>query len=313
MFPGTPPGSFVESVDAHGGATTVEQLRPVQGTIIHHMTAAAKQDQELGREIIKYLKQDIELTPFATALALALSRIHRFEDSLFTLLKTKVTRYYRDQDRRSNSSWLWENTEPGSDFGSVLMATVDNSADWDQVAHGLLVLGMELMDCGRAETKMGSPAALTCKLGSELLHQTFEMHPRLRPEILDQVLARITTKQSGSTEQYTTLLATIVQEGMHMLMQNAEKIRAFFDHISFVAPHAAIGLLRATMPLVVLSNPLRDALMLVLRKSMFSRDLNARLIAIKGFLLLLGVLKVGHFNRPRCCCCCCCCARVPCC
>ena len=77
-----------------------------------------------------------------------------------------------------------------------------------------------------------------------------------------------------------------------MMMDNVEKIRAFFDHISFVAPKAAIGLLEATMPLVVISNPLRDALMLVLRKSMFNRDVSARMIAIKGFLLLLGELKV---------------------
>ena len=37
--------------------------------------------------MVKYLKSDVEFTPFATALALALSRIHRFEDSVFGLLK----------------------------------------------------------------------------------------------------------------------------------------------------------------------------------------------------------------------------------
>ena len=36
--------SFVEN-SSEGSNITLEQLRPVQGTIIHHMTAAAKQDQ----------------------------------------------------------------------------------------------------------------------------------------------------------------------------------------------------------------------------------------------------------------------------
>ena len=41
----------------------------------------------------------------------------------------------------------------------------------------------------------------------------YQYPQRLRPEILDLVLSRICSKSSGSTEQYTSLLASIVQEG----------------------------------------------------------------------------------------------------
>ena len=39
-----------------GENTSVETLRHTEGTIILHISFAVKQDQELGREFIKYLK-----------------------------------------------------------------------------------------------------------------------------------------------------------------------------------------------------------------------------------------------------------------
>lgn len=283
--------SFVEPAGPKS-TITMDVLRPILGTVIHHMSSASKQDQGLGREIIKYLKSGIEISPFATALGLSLSRIHRFEDSIFGLLKGQVVNFFKENDRRAASSWLLENTEPGTDFGETLKVTVQNSADWDQVAHGLVILSMSLVDGGRSDGKEHSPANMCANVGCELLRQLFEVHPRLRPEILDMMLARITTKSGAATELFTKFLADIVQDGMHMMMENISKIKGFFDHISFISPNTAIGVLRATMPLVVVSPSLRDTLMLVLRKSMFSRDLNARLIAIKGFLLFLRELKM---------------------
>eukprot|EP00040_Diaphanoeca_grandis_P036746 m.235879 g.235879 ORF g.235879 m.235879 type:complete len:1292 (-) comp33672_c0_seq1:320-4195(-) len=284
--------SFVDPADASSSIGS-EALRPIQGTIILHVSFAAKQDQELGREILKYLKSDIELGPFATALALSLSRIQRFEDSALGLLKARVTTYFRNKARQTSSPWLKANVAESSNFGNTLLATVENSAsNWDQVAHGLVILATVLMDGCRTDSKEAS-SYLACELGAKILQQTFELHLDLRPEILDQILSRVIVKSSSATEQYTQLLSQMVHKGPHMMMENVQKIREMFDYISYISVTVACGLLKATMPLIVLCNPLRDSLMLVLRKSMFSRDLNARLIATKGFLLLLEELKVG--------------------
>jgi hypothetical protein len=45
--------------------------------------------QELGREVIKTLKNARSLTPFATAVALSVAHVHRFEDAVFDMLKVK--------------------------------------------------------------------------------------------------------------------------------------------------------------------------------------------------------------------------------
>lgn len=71
------------------------RLRAVKGTVLLHISYAAKQDQvnrflaifftmacaeilvflqELGREILKFLKSEEELSPFATAVALSVVR-----------------------------------------------------------------------------------------------------------------------------------------------------------------------------------------------------------------------------------------------
>lgn len=44
------------SADLMSDATCLTTLRQIEGTVILHITQAVKQDQELGKELIKYLK-----------------------------------------------------------------------------------------------------------------------------------------------------------------------------------------------------------------------------------------------------------------
>ena len=49
------------------------------------------------------------------------------------------------------------------------------------------------------------------------------------------------------------------------------QVREVFDYLSLLSPGTAAGLLRAIQPLLKHSMALKDALMLILRKAMFSR------------------------------------------
>ena len=51
--------------------------------------------------------------------------------------------------------------------------------------------------------------------------------------------------------------------------------------------------MQALVPLLATNASLRDHTMLVLRKSMFSREVDARSVAVEGFVVLLESLKVG--------------------
>ena len=56
----------------------------MEGTVMLHMSFAIKQDQELGKELIRYVKNDKShaLETFPVACLLSAARIHRLEDSV---------------------------------------------------------------------------------------------------------------------------------------------------------------------------------------------------------------------------------------
>mmetsp|Transcript_29805 Transcript_29805/g.89121 ORF Transcript_29805/g.89121 Transcript_29805/m.89121 type:complete len:1366 (+) Transcript_29805:52-4149(+) len=274
------------------------RLRAVKGTVLLHISYAAKQDQELGREVQKFVKAEVRLSPFALAVALSVANIHRFQDQVFDEIKGRVLSHYRDADRHGASSWINEAVGAWSTDGAIpetVMATLEDAASsWDQVTHGLVLLGATLMDsCKYDANQPLSPGHLACMLGSRILKKTFEICVDLRPEILDQVLSRVVTRATGSVEQYLELLCGITSLGQHVLVEHAAKVREAFDYVACLEHTVAVGLLRAVQPLVRGSSALRDALILVLRKALFNRDINARKVAASGLLMLMEDLPGG--------------------
>jgi Fanconi anemia group I protein len=56
-----------------------------------------------------------------------------------------------------------------------------------------------------------------------------------------------------------------------ILLDSLPKVREAFDYLSYLPPNTAQALLKAVQPLLKISMTLKDALILVLRKAMFSR------------------------------------------
>ncbi|XP_048585448.1 Fanconi anemia group I protein isoform X2 [Nematostella vectensis] len=281
-----------------------DQLRHMEGTVILHVTFAIKQDQELGRELIKYLKAYQNspshiLTPYTVALALSVTQIHRFEENVFDFLKASIIKSFKDDERRSQSKWIKENVPETSEVYDHILETVQNSLfGWDHVTHGLVQLGFILMDCFGPKTfdtqssSIASPAQQACKLGSALLLDTFKAHEMVRTEILQQILNRVITKATTPVSHFVDLLSSAVASAPHVLLESLPKVKEALDYLSFLPPSTAVGLLKALQPLMKISLSLRDTLILVLRKAMFSRQLDARKIAVSGFLLILKHFKV---------------------
>lgn len=161
----TPDGS--DAMAADGPALTKERLRPVQGTCILHISFAAKQDQELGKEFVKYLKSGVKLTTFSLALALALARIHRFETQIFDLVKNMISKSFREKERESKSRWISELSSVAVDVELLFEEAVDACTfGWDQAIHGLLLIGFALMDTYKLDTNPSaspSPAHRVCR------------------------------------------------------------------------------------------------------------------------------------------------------
>ncbi|KAJ0047314.1 hypothetical protein NL108_004221, partial [Boleophthalmus pectinirostris] len=283
-----------------------DQLRHVEGTIILHIVFAIRLDHELGREFLKTFKTSYtDMCPFSVALLLSVARIQRYEEQVFDLLKGAVIKSFKDEQLQQGSKILKDLLPPHRSVSQMILDTVKNSVfGWDHVTQGLVQLGFFLMDnfgpkpgpFGKAAESSASlartPNQQACKLGGQVLLLGFKMHEPLRGEILEQVLNRLVTKTASPVTHYLDLFTDIVVSAPMILLESSSKVIETFDQLSYLPLATVQGLLKAVQPLLKVSMSLKDALILVLRKSMFSSQLDGRKSAVTGFLLLLKNFKV---------------------
>ncbi|XP_059036006.1 Fanconi anemia group I protein isoform X3 [Mustela lutreola] len=296
------------------------ELRHVEGTIILHIVFAIKLDCELGRELLKHLKAGQQgdfsnnICPFSIALLLSVTRIQRFEEQVFDLLKSLVVKSFKDRQLLQSSKFLQNLVPHRSCVSTMILEVVKNSVhSWDHVTQGLVEFGFILMDSygpkkildGKSiETSSGLskiPNQHACKLGANILLETFKIHEMIRQEILEQVLNRVVTRASSPISHFLDLLSSIIVYAPLVLQSCSSKITETFDYFSFLPLQTVQGLLKAVQPLLKISMSVRDSLILVLRKAMFASQLDARKSAVAGFLLLLKNFKVlGSLSSSQC-------------
>uniref|UniRef100_A0A4W3ITH4 FA complementation group I n=1 Tax=Callorhinchus milii TaxID=7868 RepID=A0A4W3ITH4_CALMI len=309
-----------ESTELEVATVPQEQLRHVEGTVILHIVFAIKLDHDLGRELIKCLKAGQQgdssrlLCSFNMALILSVTRIHRFEDQVFDLLKATIIKSLKDSQFQQNSRFLQDLMPTPSSVSDMILETVANSVfGWDHVTQALVQMGFILMDSfgpkagpfGKAaETSTNgirSPSQQACRLGAAILLQTFKVHEPIRSEILEQVLNRVVTRSTLPINHYLDLLSDIVVSAPLILLDSSSKVIEAFDHLSYLPLSTVQGLLKAIRPLLKVSMSMKDSLILVLRKAMFSSHLDSRKSAVAGFLLLLKNFKVlGSLASSQC-------------
>uniref|UniRef100_A0A8C9K0G9 FA complementation group I n=1 Tax=Panthera tigris altaica TaxID=74533 RepID=A0A8C9K0G9_PANTA len=291
------------------------ELRHVEGTVILHIVFAIKLDCELGRELLKHFKTGQQgdfsnnTCPFSIALLLSITRIQRFEEQKASIIKS-----FKDLQLLQGSKFLQNLVPHRSCVSTLILEVVKNSVhSWDHVTQGLVELGFILMDSygpkkildGKAiETSSclsKKPTQHACKLGADILLETFKIHEMIRQEILEQVFNRVVTRASSPISHFLDLLSNIIMYAPLVLQSCSAKVTETFDYLSFLPLQTVQGLLKAVQPLLKVSMSVRDSLILVLRKAMFASQLDARKAAVAGFLLLLKNFKVlGSLSSSQC-------------
>ncbi|NXQ95124.1 FANCI protein, partial [Sagittarius serpentarius] len=309
-----------QSVDLEVATMPLDQLRHVEGTVILHIVSVINLDQDLGEELIRHLKTEQQkdpgraLCPFSVALLLSVAVKHRLQEQIFDFLKTSITRSCKDLQFLQASKFLQDLFPQQYDVTTVILEVVKNSAfGWDHVTQGLVGLGFSLMESYEPKKPFGGKAADTsyglskmpaqqaCRLGASILLETFKVHEPIRSDILEQVLNRVLTKAASPVSHFIDLLSNIVVSAPLVLQTSSSKVTETFDNLSFLPIDTVQGLLRAVQPLLKVSMSVRDSLILVLQKAIFSRQLDARKAAVAGFLLLLRNFKVlGSLSSSQC-------------
>ncbi|XP_067128123.1 Fanconi anemia group I protein isoform X2 [Centruroides vittatus] len=289
---------------------SVDTIKHIEGTVILHITFAAKQDQEIGKEFVKLLKNSQHqpehlLSSFCIALALSIAKMQRFEEQIIDVLKHIVIYYFQENEKKTHSYWMREMLSANYNLSALILETIKTSKfGWDYVTQSLVKLGFTLMDSFGPKGTFGkipdigvfhtayTPNENASSLGAEILQETFKIHETVREEILQQILNRVITKTSRPVFHYIDVIAKTIKAAPQQLLDILRKFREILDYVPFLPYPSAITFLRALTPLLKISSPLKDALMVVLRKALFHREIDARKVAISGFLIVLRNFKL---------------------
>ena len=70
---------------------------------------------------------------------------------------------------------------------------------------------------------------------------------------------------------FVGLLSNLVKCAPQVILNSLSKVLEAFDYLTYLPATTAEALLKAVRPLLRVSMPLKDSLILILRKAMFSR------------------------------------------
>lgn len=278
-----------------------KDLTAIVSTIILHFSYAVGQDQELGTELLKHMKngKTAYLSSFSLACLLTMTRIHRFEDSVLDYLKSSILTVFRDQEKMQKDSWVlqFEGMSPPPILDMFYDIIRKLPFDLEQLTPSVVQCGVHIMDyaappspwkASDAIKKHGpkSPNERACELGASILAETFKTQASARTEILDCIMSRIVTK-SSNTVYFLDLLESITMDCPDALEEHLSRVKESLDYLSFLTPSTAVRLMAAVKDVAKQNRSFRDSLILILRKSLFSKNLESRQVALSGFLLLL--------------------------
>eukprot|EP01114_Cavostelium_apophysatum_P022181 TRINITY_DN7943_c0_g1_i1.p1 TRINITY_DN7943_c0_g1~~TRINITY_DN7943_c0_g1_i1.p1 ORF type:complete len:1311 (-),score=418.94 TRINITY_DN7943_c0_g1_i1:270-4202(-) len=279
--------------------TSLRQLHEVEGTLLLSIDFAVKQDQALGTQVLKLLSGPHRWSAFNLAVLLTMSRIQRFEDKVFAVLKSSVSTFFKAQSRdfsgaESAFAALSEN-QKSVDRALVEIAK-SNGGDqggWDGVMQPLVHFGLTLMD---TSTKFGESSSVNAiLLGHEILLNAFVKNQLVRGEVVEQILSRIITSSDNGL-YFAEFLKNLCQDARQILLEFVSKIKEALDHLSHIQPQVAEKFLEAIQPVLSLNSGLQDHVVLVLRKAMFNREVESRSTAVTGFIV---ILKSLNFQRSQ--------------
>ncbi|RKP34223.1 FANCI solenoid 2-domain-containing protein, partial [Dimargaris cristalligena] len=270
------------------------------------------------------------LGPFLLSVLLAIAKIHRFETAVLDLVKGKICTFYRNSQksqlvlsgRGNGRTPVADNTLTDTFHRLACNANVG----WDQTIPSLIQLALVLLDVASGGSQgtssffakpkerpirstiiqavIDSQQRLVDKetssdnvgqdpigqLGISTLQLIFQHHRMVRTDVLDQVIARIEFRAESSPSCIELLGRLVAEFPETLATEYLTKIKELFNGLVYLPPDVAEQVMLVVLPLTHYDQGFCDHLMLVLRKHMFSRDLEGRQVALVGLLVFLTTL-----------------------
>ena len=215
------------------------------------------------------------------------------------------------------------------DLSVILQRLVAHSAaGWDIVVPALVQLGVSLIEGTPAKdvvipasmwageplsamqfVEAPPPPVFVAAVGTRLLRDTFHRHKAARPAVIEQILSRV-GMLDARMHVFLSLLSVLCRTWPHLVLDHSSKLKVILclfcfvhalahaaaalqeslEYLHHLSPESAHFFLTAITPVLQQRRELRDSLMLVLRKALFQRALETRIVAVDGFASVLHLL-----------------------
>ncbi|XP_047473647.1 Fanconi anemia group I protein-like [Penaeus chinensis] len=272
------------------------ELTEAQGTVILHVTHQAQYNPALVKDYLKFVKTSTWLTerlitPFNLALSLSLASIEKYQDQIIESLKSCLLKSFRQQERSRQSQWLRETWGDNCNITAAFRTTIDNCImGWDQVSQGLVQLGFSLLESGGGPKGETYASQRAVELASVILPLILKKQPHIARTVISQLSNFILS--ASSPLQYIDILGKLAKVSPLVMLEHLNLIRELLEYLVFLPLPVATHLLHALLPLLKMSMTLKDALMITLRKMLFSKQVESRQVAVRGFLQFLRHFRV---------------------
>ncbi|XP_034234146.1 Fanconi anemia group I protein homolog [Thrips palmi] len=282
-----------------------EDTKQALGTVLYHVNKVAgcyASIKDFVNTMAKVAKGAPEavLQPIIVSMLFSIATVSTYEDQVFSILRTSITRGVLEMEKRKESAWMRDIRINKVNIQELINTLIDCCKDGQLgVEEGLVNLAFELL---RVPLIRGKEAASdqVWHFGTFILLRLMRYQRHVANSVLQRLCDCIITGEG--VQQYIKCLGQMCRDVRLVIMEQQSAIVGLLSYLRVIQWNVARDIVIAVMPIVLLASGVRDNLILVLRKALFSRDTNTRKVAVHGFIEMLKNLRLeagslGHLSQ----------------
>lgn len=296
---------------ANGGGTSGREIKVLLSTMVYHVDLVLKHDESISKVFMaEYEFRMKDLTSFDIGLLLTIATQEKYEARVNSFLIQRVAQSYRSEELEYGVTSESNGVVTRSAFLDTIIHPQDGS--WSPVTQRMVHFGFLLLVHGASKQDESSASSQSKQqqhnnggdrmelpwvdFAIRILLGCFQHHMSIREKIVDQLVNSIIVQDSGSKTAIKLLARIIKRHPLDINHKLAERLQECLEYVTHMTPQNARLLFSALSPLLKVRPNIKSYLIMTLRKAMFRKDEESRMIAIIGFAFLL-CLSSTIFSR----------------
>ncbi|KAF5276046.1 hypothetical protein FQA39_LY00842 [Lamprigera yunnana] len=290
--------SVTTSVDSIVDAVT-HDANEAESTIFFHIYQSASDGNECIKDYLSSLKNLIKspefiIHPFQFTVLLTISTVIAYQEKAMEILRNCISRSMQEDLKKNDSCLIRDTISSTLAIEDMLQQVIEcSTTDRYFVVEGLVELAYILL---RVAPSLSRDSYLICErqwhLGKMILIKVLKKRRQIASCIISELSNHIVSEQN--VYHYIHCIHILCQKMSLVMLDNQSDIVQLMEYLPQLPGSVANHLFDAILPLTKISPTIRDRLILLLRKALYSRTLETRRMAVTGFLKLIKELKISN-------------------